>query len=118
MPLGRSSAFPSFLCVHRDAYLYHMHSRYCGPVVGISFCCFSFHSGPIWMLPGPVRMLPCLYHVHDDPDIPTPKRIIPPLRKNICQSLKRSMNSEASFLALKFVFTLIIKTSHTSLLPL
>ena len=71
MPLGRSSAFPSFLCVHRDPYLYHMHSCYCGPMAGISFCCFLFHSGPVWMLPGPVRILPCSYRVRDDPDIPT-----------------------------------------------
>ena len=68
MPLGRSFAFPSFLCVHRDAYLCHMHSRHSGPVARISFCCFSFHSGPIPMLPGPVWMLPCF---RDDPDIPT-----------------------------------------------
>ena len=47
MPLGRSYTFPSFLCVHRDAYSYHMRSRCCGPVAGISFCCFSFHSGPV-----------------------------------------------------------------------
>ena len=56
MALGRSFAFASFLCVHRDAYLYHMYSRYSGPA-RISFCCFSFHSGPVWMLPGPVKTI-------------------------------------------------------------
>ena len=78
LPLSRSFAFPSFLCLHRDAYFFHMHSRHSGPA-RISFCCFSFHSGPVRMLPGPVRMLPCF---RDDPDIPTRRPLKIAVRSN------------------------------------
>ena len=52
MLLGRSFVSLSFLYVHRDAYLHHIHSRHSGAVPRISSCCFPFHSGPVRMLPG------------------------------------------------------------------
>ena len=91
MPLGRSFVFLSLLWLPPDAYLLHIHFRYSGPVPYLHHMHFrysgpmpylhhmhfrysgpapNFHSGPVRMLPGPVRMPPCF---RDHPDIPTPR---------------------------------------------